>query len=76
MLSLPPDQMIAAWEARELTGPADKAADARLASNLAVAEAIGLRGTPTFVWRRADGSEGRSDGLPDKLETIIAAMGG
>ena len=76
MLSLPPDQMIAAWEARKLTGPADQAADTRLASNLAVAEAIGLRGTPTFVWRRADGSEGRSDGLPDNLETIIASMGG
>jgi thiol:disulfide interchange protein DsbG len=76
MLSLPPDQMITSWEASKLTGPADQAADTRLASNMAVAEAIGLRGTPTFVWRRADGSEGRSDGLPDNLETIIASMGG
>jgi thiol:disulfide interchange protein DsbG len=76
MLSLPPDQMIAAWEASKLTGPADPAAGTRLASNMAAAEAIGLRGTPTFVWRRADGSEGRFDGLPDNLETIIASMGG
>jgi len=76
MLSLPPDQMVAAWEASKLTGPADQGADSRLASNMAVAEAIALRGTPTFVWRRADGSEGRSDGLPDNLETIIASMGG
>ena len=76
MLSLPPDQMVAAWEASKLTGPADQAAEKRLASNMTVAEAIGLRGTPTFVWRRADGSEGRSDGLPDNLETIIVSMGG
>ena len=76
MLSLPPDQMIAAWEASKLTGPADPAAGTRLASNMAAAEAIGLRGTPTFVWRRADGSEGRFDGLPDNLATIIASMGG
>jgi len=76
MLSLPPDQMIASWEASKLSGPADPAAGTRLASNMAAAEAIGLRGTPTFVWRRADGSEGRFDGLPDNLETIIASMGG
>jgi protein-disulfide isomerase len=76
MLSLPPDQMIASWEASKLSGPADPAAGTRLASNMAAAEAIGLRGTPTFVWRRADGSEGRFDGLPDNLATIIASMGG
>ena len=76
MLSLPPDQMIASWEASKLSGPADTAAGTRLASNMAAAEAIGLRGTPTFVWRRADGSEGRFDGLPDNLATIIASMGG
>lgn len=75
MLSLPAGEMVAAWGANKLTGPADPAAGVRLATNMASAEAIGLRGTPTFLWRTADGKEGRADGLPDNLEAIITAMG-
>ncbi len=43
--------------------------------NMASAEAINLRGTPTFVWRTASGKEGRADGLPENLEAVITAMG-
>lgn len=75
MLSLPPNAMVAAWGANKLNGPADPAADARLATNMQSAEAIGLRGTPTFVWRGADGKEGRADGLPDNLGALIASLG-
>ena len=45
-----------------------------LGTNMAVAQGIGLRGTPTLIWRNKDGSEGRSDGLPSNLDTIIASL--
>ena len=75
MLSLPSEAMVAAWAANKLNGPSDPTADARLATNMLSAESIGLRGTPTFVWRGADGKEGRADGLPDNLEALIASLG-
>ena len=75
MLSLAPDAMVAAWSGGRLNGPADPAADSRLAANMQAAEAIGLKGTPTFVWRKADGSEGRADGLPDYLDALVASLG-
>ena len=39
-------------------GPVHAAAPGRLAEDNASAEAIGLRETPTFVWRTAEGKEG------------------
>lgn len=75
MLSLPPADMVAAWSANKLVGPADPAADGRLATNMASAEAIKLRGTPTFIWRGADGKEGRADGLPGNLDALMASLG-
>ena len=75
MLSLPADRMVAAWGSNGLDGPVDPAADQRLAANMATAQAIGLRGTPTFVWRRHDGTEGRSDGIPDNIDALIASLG-
>ena len=62
MVSLPPDQMVEAWVAGKLAGVPDTKADDRLRDNLAAANAIHLRGTPTFLWQAADSSEGRSDG--------------
>ena len=75
MLSLPADRMVAAWGSNGLDGPADPAADRRLAVNMATAQAIGLRGTPTFLWRRADGTEGRADGMPANIDALIASLG-
>lgn len=42
---------------------------------MAAVAAIGLRGTPTFVWRKADGTEGRTDGLPSDVDAFIASVG-
>jgi thiol:disulfide interchange protein DsbG len=75
MLGMAPNAMVEAWRQNKMNGPAEPAADARLAANMAAAAAIGLRGTPTFLWRRADGTEGRSDGLPDQLDALIASLG-
>ena len=75
MLSQAPDQMVAAWAGGRLNGPASPEAPARLAANMVAAESIGLRGTPTLVWRRADGSEGRSDGMPSDLNAFVASLG-
>jgi thiol:disulfide interchange protein DsbG len=75
MLSKPADQMAAAWSRGDLDGPASPEADERLRRNMAVAESLGLRGTPTVIWRKADGSEGRVDGLPEDWTAVIASMG-
>jgi hypothetical protein len=42
---------------------------------MAIAEAIGLKGTPTFVWRKPNGTEGRLDGLPGDVPAFIASIG-
>ena len=75
MLRLPAGEMVDAWGANKLSGPADDAADGRLAANIASAESIKLRGTPTFIWREADGKEGRSDGMPGNLDALMASLG-
>jgi thiol:disulfide interchange protein DsbG len=75
MVSKSADQMVTAWSRGDLKGPAGADAAARLGVNMAAAEEIGLRGTPTVVWRKADGSEGRVDGLPDDWNAVIGSMG-
>lgn len=74
MLSVPPDRMVQAWAAGKLDGPAAPDAQAKLAGNRAASEQLGLRGTPTLVWRKADGSDGRADGLPADLNALAASM--
>ena len=77
LLSLPADQIVAAWRDQQTTPlpPAGPDAAARLAQNMAAAETLKLRGTPTLVWRKADGTEGLAVGLPDNLEALVASMG-
>ena len=74
MLSVPPDQMVPAWAGGHLDGPPAPDAAAKLAGNLATSEFVGLRGTPTLFWRKADGSVGRADGLPADLDALVASM--
>lgn len=74
LLTFSPDDLVAAWTARRFDVAAGPEAQARLARNAAVAAAIGLRGTPTFVWRKADGTEARADGLPDDLGALVASV--
>jgi thiol:disulfide interchange protein DsbG len=76
MLSKSADQMVSAWSHGDLSGPASSDAEPKLRANMIAAEAIGLRGTPTVIWRKADGSEGRIDGLPEDWNAVIASMGG
>jgi len=76
MLSQPADRMIGAWASGDVNGAPPGEADARLRTNMAAAETIGLRGTPTIIWKKADGSEGRMDGLPGDWTAIIGSMAG
>jgi hypothetical protein len=39
-----------------------------------IAEEIGLHGTPTLVWRKADGSVGEIDGIPKNWDALIAEV--
>lgn len=74
MLGLTPEQMVAAWTGNRLGGgQPDVAAVAKLNGNMLAADQIRLLGTPTFIWRKADGSEGRADGIPADLEAMIAS---
>ena len=75
MLSLSQEAMVAAWSDNKLGGQAEPVADQRLSNNMAAVAAIGLRGTPTFVWRKPDGTEGRADGLPNDVDALIASIG-
>jgi thiol:disulfide interchange protein DsbG len=75
LLSMPPENIVTAWQMRELNGVVSAAAGALLRTNMAIADAIHLTGTPTFVWRKADGSEGRFDGLPANADALLASVG-
>ncbi len=75
MLSLSQEAMVAAWSDNKLGEQAEPVADQRLSNNMAVVAAIGLRGTPTFVWRKPDGTEGRADGLPNDVDAFITSIG-
>jgi len=73
MLSLPREQMVEAWMGNQLAGPVEAGAIASLQANMMAADRIGLVGTPTFIWRKADGSEGRADGIPSDLEAMVTS---
>lgn len=75
LLSMPADKIVAAWQARDLNGPTSPAGHTLLSTNMAIAEAIHLTGTPTFIWRKVDGSEGRLDGLPTDPDALVASVG-
>jgi len=73
MLSLPREQMVEAWANSHLAVPIEAGAVVSLQANMMAADRIGLVGTPTFIWRKADGSEGRADGIPADLEAMVAS---
>jgi thiol:disulfide interchange protein DsbG len=76
LLSDSPDQIVGAWEAgNETNQPTGDAAD-RLKNNMLIAQAIGLKATPTFVWRKADGTEGQLVGVPQDAQSFVAGIGG
>ena len=56
--------------------PAPSAESAGLLErNMAAVQALNLRGTPTFVWRKADGSTGIQEGMPANIDTFVASLG-
>ncbi len=75
LVSLPSDQMVTAWENGRTTGTPAADASTRLQSNMAAAAAIHLQGTPTFIWRKPDGTEGRLDGIPQDIGGLVASIG-
>jgi thiol:disulfide interchange protein DsbG len=75
LLSKPGEQLVSSWQAGSVNDPPIPAAAARLQANMAIAQAIGLQGTPTLIWKRADGTEGRIDGVPTSVEALIASIG-
>jgi len=74
MLSKGTEKMVAAWASNALDGEADASSAATLQANMAVSQALAVRGTPTFYWRKADGSEGRQEGLPNDIGAMIASI--
>lgn len=75
MLSLPAAAMVSAWAAHVLPDGDASATGAQLDANMRLASHLGLKGTPTFVWRRADGSLGREDGMPSSPDELLTNMG-
>ena len=75
LLSDPPDQIVGAWETGSETNPPSAAAADKLKTNMLLAQAIGLKATPTFLWRKADGSAGQLVGVPQDVEAFVAAIG-
>jgi thiol:disulfide interchange protein DsbG len=74
LLSQTPDKMVEAWDHQDFRLAASESAPALLEKNNRLAEAIGLRGTPTLVWRKADGSAGEIDGIPKDWNALIAEV--
>jgi len=75
LLSKPADQLVSAWQTGSVNEPPGPGAAERLRANLAIAQAIGLKGTPTFIWRKPDGSEGRIDGIPASIDALVSSIG-
>jgi thiol:disulfide interchange protein DsbG len=75
LLSKPADQLVSAWQAGSVNDAPNAGAAERLRANIAIARAIGLKGTPTFIWRKPDGTEGRIDGIPTDIDALVSSVG-
>ncbi|OYV51273.1 MAG: hypothetical protein B7Y73_00125 [Acidocella sp. 35-58-6] len=75
LLSDPPEQIVTAWETGSEANPPSSNAVGKLKNNMLIAQAIGLQATPTFFWRKADGSEGQLVGVPQDVQAFVAAIG-
>ena len=76
LLSRDPARMAEAWDHQSFRAPASLEAPTLLQKNNRIAEEIGLKGTPTLVWRKADGTAGEIDGIPKSWEALIAEVEG
>ncbi|CEF57397.1 hypothetical protein [Acetobacter ghanensis] len=81
LLSAVPYEMQATWQkivdlhhvADDM--PRTDEAALHLQQNMAVANAIGVRGTPTFIWRDKTGASHVTEGLPRDVEQLIRELG-
>jgi hypothetical protein len=64
------------WDHQSFRAPSSQEAPALLQKNNRIAEEIGLKGTPTLIWRKADGTTGEIDGVPRNWEALIAEVEG
>ncbi len=74
LLSDPPDQIVGAWQSGSENNTPDPNAQNRLATNMAIAQAVGLKGTPMFWWQKSDGTSSHLDGLPPDLVAFVAGL--
>jgi thiol:disulfide interchange protein DsbG len=74
LLSQTTEKMVEAWDHQNFRLAPSESAPALLEKNNRIAEEIGLRGTPTLVWRKADGSAGEIDGIPKDWNALIAEV--
>lgn len=81
LLSLPPRDMGAAWEKiialHHVADDMPRTDDAalHLQANMAVAHAVGVRGTPTLVWRDRAGVSHVTEGVPRDIGQLVREMG-
>jgi thiol:disulfide interchange protein DsbG len=75
LISMPSDQLVTAWETGQTIGTPASDASGKLQMNMAAAASIHLQGTPTLIWRKANGSAGRLDGIPPDMGGLVASIG-
>ena len=75
LLSKPAGELVSAWRTGSVNDTPNPEAAERLRANMAIAQAIGLKGTPTFIWRKSDGAEGRIDGIPMSMDALVSSIG-
>ena len=75
LLSKPAGELVSAWRTGSVNDTPSPEAAERLRANTAIAQAIGLKGTPTFIWRKSDGAEGRIDGIPMSIDALVSSIG-
>ncbi len=76
LLTQDPAHVVEGWEHQNFRLQPSAEAPALLQKNNQIAEAIGLKGTPTLVWRKADGTAGEIDGIPKNWEALIEEVEG
>ena len=76
LLSQDRERMATAWNQQNFRLAPSPDAPALLSKNNSIAEAIGLKGTPMLIWRKADGSAGEIDGIPKSWDALIAEIEG
>ena len=76
LLSKAPGEIPTSWQRGETSGPSTPEGQDRLAGNMAIATSIGLKGTPTLIWKSHDGKALRIDGVPTDIGALITSVGG